>query len=328
MADDGRDGICCSRATSSMVLERLRPESTQRAHPRRWHLRRSILRGGYQVAKAVARTAGLDLTRRSFYSPIPSHVPDAVFAQASCMHGIKLDLAAQLAFIRERLAPFMNEFQPPVSIDGSYTFIYDNGSFGHGDADILYGMIRSLTPSRIIEIGSGHSSAVIRYAAARNAAEGHEPAYSVYDPFITDKLADSSLAFTNANAVRAEDLDESVFRVLKAGDILFIDSTHTVRLGGDVVHLILELLPIVAPGVMVHFHDIFLPYSYPRSFYEREFYWAEQYLLQAFLAFNVEYEPLIALHALARLKAAEIEHLIPAVRGQSPVSFWLQRRHL
>lgn len=85
------------------------------------------------------------------------------------------------------------------------------------------------------------------------------------------------------------------FSQLRSDDILFIDSSHTVKTGGDVNYLFLEVLPRLHPGVIVHAHDIFLPFEYRRDWIIEEFrFWTEQSLLQAFLTFNSEFEVLVA----------------------------------
>src|SRR5206468_1730052 len=110
-------------------------------------------------------------------------------------------------------------------------------------------------------------------------------------------------------------------------DVLFVDTTHTVKVGGDVNRVILDVLPTLAPGVHVHIHDIYLPWEYPREFLaERSFYWAEQFLLQAFLAFNDRFEILFGTHALVRRYPDRIRTLIPGTgRGVSPSAFWFRR---
>ena len=109
---------------------------------------------------------------------------------------------------------------------------------------------------------------------------------------------------------------------------MFIDSSHTVRFGGDVVHLLCEVVPRLAPGVLVHVHDIYLPYPYPRAWYEQfHWYWAEQYLLQALLAGNRQLEILAAAYALWRERPDGLTRLMPMIdRRHPPVSFWLQVR--
>lgn len=244
------------------------------------------------------------------------------------MRGITMDLDAQLGWVTDHVSPSSAEFVPPVQICPGYMFRYANGSFGHGDADVLYGLIRSQKPKRIVELGSGHTSVIIRQALQRNAEEGTSTLYSVFDPYPTDHLAGTPMAF-KAKPLAAERLPDDVFEQLEAGDILFVDTTHTVKIGGDVVRIVLESLPLLAPGVLVHFHDVFLPYSYPRAFFEEhEYYWAEQYLVQAFLAYNSDFEVMAGLQALARERSAEFAALVPSMTlpGANPGSFWIRRR--
>lgn len=273
-------------------------------------------------AKRLIGRAGFDLTRRHFYSPIPRDIPESTWHSRDPMLGVTMDLDAHLSWLGERVKPYAHEFQPPIDLTPDYTYIYDNESFGHGDADVLYSTIRSLKPRRLVELGSGHSSVVIQLAIGANRGEGHHTDYRVFDPYPTDHLANG----LPVAPVGSEDLGDEVFESLEAGDILFVDTTHTVKIGGDVTRIILGGLPRLAPGVLVHVHDIFLPYSYPRaSFTEHEYYWAEQYLLHAFLAFNAEFEPVVALHALARERPEELGALLPSVAVGNPCSFWLQR---
>lgn len=285
----------------------------------------SLKRRAYATVKTAFRRAGFDLTRRHFYSPIPQHLPSD-WDTPRPMPGVTFDLDRQLAWVREHVVATAAEFRPPLDVAGRYRFVYDNGSFGHGDADVLYGVLRARRPRRVVEIGSGHSSVIIRLALARNRAEGSPSEYRVYDPYPTDHLVGTDLEMS-VERTPAERLPDRVFTQLQAGDVLFIDSTHTVRIDNDVLRLFLEGLPMLANGVLVHLHDIFLPYPYPRSFFEdNEFYWAEQYLLQAFLAFNQDFEVTAGLHALFRDRREQIVALLPHVLGGNPGSLWLRRR--
>jgi hypothetical protein len=141
-------------------------------------------------------------------------------------------------------------------------------------------------------------------------------------------------------------LDLRLFSSLQAGDILFIDSSHVVGVGSDVVREFLEILPALNPGVLVHLHDIFLPYDYPREAVLRNFwFWSEQYLLQSFLSFNSEFEVLWSASALQTFNSQALEkcfpgwkhsyrdmsgtkrRCIPTMDGDHvwPSSFWMRR---
>ncbi len=114
---------------------------------------------------------------------------------------------------------------------------------------------------------------------------------------------------------------------LQRGDLLFVDTTHVVKPANDVVRLVLEALPALAGGVLVHFHDIFRPFEYPRALYD-EFnkHWQEQYLLQAFLAYNPEFRVLLANHAPARTQLERLRPLVPELTAEmAPSGFWIEK---
>ena len=126
--------------------------------------------------------------------------------------------------------------------------------------------------------------------------------------------------------MRAQDVPLDVFTALESGDVLFVDTTHTVKLDSDVNRIVLDVLPALAPGVLVHVHDIFLPYEYPRRWLEESgFFWAEQYLLQAFLADNPRFEVLAATFALCRDRPEAMARLAPTWQpGAEASAFWLR----
>jgi predicted O-methyltransferase YrrM len=208
-------------------------------------------------------------------------------------------------------------------------YTLDNDSYGRVGADLLHGMVRGLKPRRIVELGSGQSTLIMAAAAARNRTEGVETELRVYDPFAS--VARRGLpGLASLEHVRAQEVPTEVFTSLAAGDVLFVDTTHTVKIGSDVNRIVLEVLPSLAPGVIVHVHDIFLPYEYPRVFAEKSgLHWAEQYLLQAFLSGNPGYEILAAAYALCRDRPDAMARLAPTWRpGRLPSALWLRRTAL
>lgn len=273
---------------------------------------------------------GYDMVLRDYYSPIPNlrALPQSAWSHASALGGVSLDLQAQMAFLEVTLAPFLGEFNPPRAPTGDpQEFFLCNGTYEAVDAHTLYAMIRFLRPRRVIELGSGRSTQLIVRARGRNAREGAPSSHSVVDPFPTDlvrTLAESSIELAEMSAT---DVPLARFSELSAGDVLFVDTTHTVKLGGEVNYVVLEALPALAPGVVVHFHDVFLPWAYPRSWLaDSRLFWAEQYLLQAFLAFNSSFEVLLAAQALWRTHPDRLARAIPALgSGVSPGAFWLRR---
>jgi hypothetical protein len=271
---------------------------------------------------------GLDVVVKTFYSPIPDleQLPADSFSRTSELPGIAWDLDAQLEFVRT-LAPALDEFRA-TDDDSDEAWRYaPNLSYSAADAAVLYAMVRSTRPLRVVELGSGHSTLVTARAARRNTAEGHPLSLAVFDPFpsvVTPELP----GLESLERVSAQQVPLETFERLQAGDVLFVDTTHTVKLGSDVNFIVLEVLPRLAEGVLVHLHDIFLPYEYPRKWLEDYgLYWTEQYLVQAFLAFNSGYEVLASSHALQRDRRDAMAELLPPGSVDWPGgAFWMRRR--
>jgi predicted O-methyltransferase YrrM len=166
----------------------------------------------------------------------------------------------------------------PTSWDGPGPFDVDNDQFPLQDAALLYGLVRWLRPRRFVEVGSGWSTTVTRRAIADGALDVALTCIEPYPrPFVR--------AFEGVE-LRVERVQETPFEVLHAlqeGDVLFIDSSHVAKTGSDVVHLLLQVVPRLAAGVVVHVHDVFLPEDYPQGWVANGFNWNEQYLVHAFL---------------------------------------------
>jgi hypothetical protein len=270
----------------------------------------------------AARRAGYEFRRRHFYLPFPDadRLAESLWLQPRSMPGVKLDVDGCIALFRS-LAPHIGEF-------ASTGFPVPNGSYEWGDAETLYGMLRFLRPTRVIELGSGASSHLIAHAQTINKSEGNPFTFESYDPFPGWHPMGQVNGVTT-HRIATENLKPTAVEVLEADDVLFVDTTHTVRTGGDVTHIILELLPRLAQGVYIHFHDIFLPFEYPREWVvEERRAWAEQYLLQAFLAFNAQFEVVLPVHALFRQRPEIVGDVIPSLVGLlgiGPGAFWLRR---
>ena len=273
---------------------------------------------GYRALRAGAERLGFQVVLKTFYSPIPDldGLPPGWFDRASELPGVDLGLDRQLALLEQRLAGPMSEFAEPPA----------NPSYSHFDSAVLYAMLRWLRPRRVIELGSGHSSLVAAQAVRRNAADGSPCTYEVHDPF-PSVVSEALPGLSALHRTAAQDVPLGLFEELGAGDVLFVDTTHTVKMGSDVNHIVLEVLPRLAPGVAVHVHDVFLPFEYPEGFAAAfGLYWAEQYLLQAFLSMNRGYEVLFANAALERLRTSEQrEQLPPGTPAGGGSAFWLRR---
>jgi len=284
---------------------------------------RERLRG---LTRWAAKRSGLRVLDGSFYDPVPDLdvLGNAVFDRVSALPGIELDPAAQLAFAQAELARFTTEFGP-----GPPRWHERNSYYETGDAEIAYAMVRHLRPARVVELGSGFSTMVLAHALERNRAEGTPARLAAFNPYPPQSLAGGVEGLDLHAPVAAQDVPEQEFAALAAGDVLFVDTSHTVKLGGDVNRIVLEVLPELAANVVVHFHDIWLPYEYhPTLVREMRMYWNEQYLLQAFLSMNPGYEVLFATRAVAAGHPDAFRRLVPGFdeRELYPSSFWIRRR--
>jgi hypothetical protein len=308
------------------VIAALRRAVRRPAVVRGWARRRLL----EPALKRVVHGFGYTLLRESIYSPIPDlPAPTSPFwARRSDLPGLTLDTEAQLRFLASTLAPHLAEFRPPLArADGGDGFYLDNGYYGRGDAEVLYAMVRWRRPRRLLELGAGFSTLVSALACGRNAAEGYPAELVAIDPAPRRELT-GLVGLTRLERAGATDVPLARFTALEAHDILFVDTTHTVKLGGDVNYLVLDVLPRLRPGVLVHFHDIYLPYEYPRRLLGGGTFLSEQYLLQAFLAFNRDYQVVLALHALARDHPRRLAATLPGVTQarHGPSAFWIVRR--
>jgi hypothetical protein len=275
-----------------------------------------------------AESFGYDLVRRGFYSPVPdlSELPADIWTRRSALEGIAFDTEAQLRFVLDNLSGYLSEFDPAFETGTRYgRFRLRNGAYEEVDCELLYGMVRFLRPRRVIELGSGYSSFVLAHASEVNREAGNTCDYRLFDPYPRSFIEEGIPGLTTYSAAKAQDVPLAVFEALEENDILFVDTTHTVKIGSDVNRIVLDLLPRLTPGVVVHFHDIFLPWEYHRSWIEGEWKWNEQYLIQAFLSMNPSYEVLVSSHALVREHWSEIRGLVPTLREASaPSAFWIR----
>jgi predicted O-methyltransferase YrrM len=283
----------------------------------------------------LARQRDWRLSRNGYYSPLPDldRLDDAVWDRVSPLHGIHLDSEAQISWAEAELRRFVAELQAPGEPgDDPLEFFLENEHYERGDAEIAYAIVRRLRPRRVLELGSGFSTQVLARAAARNAAQGHPCELVAYNPYPSERmhavLRRGVEGLAAHHEVEAQRLPLETFTALEAGDVLFIDTSHVVKLGGEVVHLFLEVLPLLAPGVLVHIHDIALPYEYDRRFVvDLEMPWAEQYLLQALLTGNPDWEIMWAAQAVARAHPDRLARLVPGLHERSyPSAFWMRRR--
>jgi len=237
---------------------------------------------------------------------------------------IAFDDARHLAFLSEICAGSREGYralaqEPNGDGDGFYL---RNGWFGGIDAEVLYSVVRHFRPQRIIEVGSGFSTRLIRKAIQDG---GLSTKLTCIDPCPRRSIqnyADEHIA-SRVEALPASRLVEQVGE----NDILFIDSSHKIEPGGDVPFLFLEVLPQLRSNVLIHVHDIFLPFDYSEEIIvDFRWNWTEQYMVHAFLVYNQAFEILWpASYMWARQKPAILKTIPSDLTITPPSSLWLKK---
>ena len=281
----------------------------------------------FQEIFAAWERHGFHVTPVHFYQPIPDtqSLPETLWNRRSKLAGVHMNDAMQLDLLRDRFPKFRDEYEgfPTKPTGEPGRFYLNNHLFEDIDALVAYCMVRHFKPRLIIEVGSGFSSLLLGEAATRN----KHSALVCIEPFPREFLREGFPGLQSLMEKQIQDTDLDFFSQLQSGDILFIDSSHTIKIGGDVNYLFLEVLPRLKPGVIVHVHDIFLPFDYRRDWVMKEFrFWTEQYLLQAFLIFNSKFEVLMANGYLNHYHRAQLKATFPSLSSWGGGSFWMRRK--
>lgn len=227
----------------------------------------------------------------------------------------------------DALMPYAAEFAPPAAGDPEHPrgFFWNNPAFTFADAMSTYAFIRLRKPSLVIEIGSGFSTLAASKALSKNAENGVKGRIVCIEPFPKPWLREIPHV-QEVLARPAQEFDAGWFnRTLRDGDLLFIDSTHVVKTGSDCAHLYLRVLPFLEHRLLLHAHDIFLPFGYPREWVEdRSIHWNEQYILYALLLGNPSFRVLFGSNLLRHHRPDELERFMHGRSQARGGSLWFE----
>jgi predicted O-methyltransferase YrrM len=314
-------------------LERLKSLGLKKALQMKWE---NFL---WTKVSAFGELFGLSVLPAHFYSPVPDtrilRKTIRRWNAPSSLAGVRIDVESQRAFTRllarrkdECLALPDYESVTRQGLGEGYSLI---------DAHTLYLVLRHFQPQKMIEVGSGVSTLFALEALQKNAREGGAelsgaPAISCIEPYPRKgllKLADAGKARLIRQFVQDAPLE--TFQELGENDVLFIDSSHVLKLDSDVQYLYLEILPRLRKGVIIHIHDIFFPFATPPDtetwiFRQRQF-WNESPLVQAFLAFNPAFEILLCGSYLHHYAPEALQEMLPAYKPAETFagSLWLRK---
>ena len=287
----------------------------------------------YERYFKVWEKRGIHITPVHYYQPIPDTrtLNDDLWVKRSELTGIDMNRQGQISILEEFVSGYKNEYEdlPRHKTSIPHQFYVNNGTFESVDCEILYCMIRHFKPKMIVEIGSGNSTCLSAQAVLVNEeVAGINTNLIAFEPFPNKVLKAGFPGLSSLVEKRVEELDLAVFSELRENDILFIDSSHILKIGNDVQRLYLEVLPGLRKGVIIHIHDIFLPTEYPKEAgLNRYRFWTEQYLLQAFLSFNNTFEVLWAGSYMHLNNPEKLEEAFSSYNEKErwPGSFWIRK---
>lgn len=284
---------------------------------------------------------GVNLISNHYEEPIPdlAALEKSDWDKESRLGGLDLRVKQQTALLKRIPPKYLAEFNElpwdKTKPGDDEEYFHRNPSFRGSDAGLYYSLIRQLKPKRIIEIGAGFSTLLAAQAVLQNQKEKRLCELTAVEPYPSKTLREGVPGIKRLMEKELQKVPLGEFEKLGKNDILFIDSSHILKMGSDVQYEFLEILPRLKKGVLVHFHDIFIPREYPRKLTTKDLkFYNEQYLLQAFLSFNKIFEVIWAGQYMYRkhwdlLKkpfGKHFEGLNDDERCWRSVSFWMRRK--
>jgi hypothetical protein len=288
---------------------------------------------------------GVHVLPKSFYTPVQDYhwlkANKGLWMERCGLSGVEWNVERQLGWVEEICGSHYREVGGLESYQESAARGWGPG-FGPIESQVLHCFVRSKVPARIIEIGSGQSTICMLRASELNAKEGRTASeITCVEPYPRKALRE--LKGVRLLKQMCQEVPRTVFSELRAGDLLFVDSSHAVKVGSDAIRIYLEIIPNLPAGVFIHVHDINLPYLYNRSTLSPFFMHnsQENVLLAALLTGNEHLSVLAALSALHYDRPQELKNLLPEydpdgnieglsscypLKGHAPSSIWLQTR--
>lgn len=296
-------------------------------------LRRSLIKTAAQFLlrqdiRDVQR-AGYHFQRNDYYSPL--NELDFLDRNRDLWNGgrdpadVDWNAAGQLMVANE-VAEYVEELSDvPEALPETETgYCWRNNFWNNADALVQYGLIRSRKPRRYVEIGCGWSSMLLQRALEKN---GTPCEVTLIEPYPNERIFSTLPKEWSHCPLMLQRAPLETFESLSAGDVLFYDGSHCSKAASDVNFFFFEVLPRVQSGVLIHFHDIFLPDDYPEEWiFHRGQTWNEQYLLQAFLMNNDRYRVLIANRWLFRRSRDLLDGIYRGIQPSYGCSLWIIKK--
>lgn len=265
-----------------------------------------------------------------YYSPLMDAVEIkemeksiSAFSEES-IAGIDLSEQEQIGLL-EHFVQYYDKIPFPRQKNLKFRYYFENDVFGYTDAIMLYSFMQHKKPRRIIEVGSGFSSALM--LDANSVMANNQIQLTFIEPYperLYSLINESDRSSCTILEDKVQNVQPGIFKALNANDILFIDGSHVSKTGSDLNHLMFNILPYLNQGVIVHFHDIFYPFEYPLSWIYEGRNWNENYLLRAFLTYNEKFKILMFNDFMHKFHAEKFENLSDCYKNFGG-SIWLEK---
>jgi len=238
--------------------------------------------------------------------------------------GIELNAPGQIELAKS-LSAYYKELPFSKEKNGNLRYQFENNFYSYTDGIVLYSMIRHFKPQRIIEVGSGHSSALMM--DVNELFFGNKIKLSFIEPHperLFSLMSEKDKRDSTVLEKQVQEIDLKFFEDLEKGDILFIDSSHVSKCGSDVNFILFEILPVLKSGVIIHFHDVFYPFEYPKEWVFNGWNWNEDYFLRAFLMYNKQFEIRLFANYL-HLYHKDVFKDMPLTYLNTGGNFWIEK---
>lgn len=263
-----------------------------------------------------------------FYSPVPSRtdIESGLASAPAEILGIDFNETSEKEFLRG-LVEVYGELRFPETKTSGRRYFYRNGSFGALDAVSLAAVAKRFRPRRIVEVGSGHSSAAM--LDLRDDGLLADCQLSFIDPDfgrLEELLLPGDQDRVTLIRSKVQDVPLTTYAALESGDLLFVDSSHVSKVGSDVNHLLFNVFPRLKSGVLIHIHDIFATFEYPVEWFREGRSWNEQYLVRAFLMYNSAFEVVALTSRIFDTYNATFREKLPATLATGGGQLWLRKK--
>jgi predicted O-methyltransferase YrrM len=237
--------------------------------------------------------------------------------------GIRLNEDKQLALIGE-IFDYYQDFRPSRTKAADRLYFYENSMFGFNDGFALYCFIRKFKPARIVEVGSGYSSALMIDVCRDISPTTTLTFIDPYSTKILEVLRGTPRPTIDYLRQEVQTVGLECFQALDANDILFIDTSHVLKIGSDLSAIFFRILPSLKPGVLVHIHDIWYPFEYPQDMILEGCSYNEAYFVRAFLQYNTGFE-ILFFGSFLESRHKEAFARLPGYFKDTGKSLWLRK---